>query len=70
MSSDKETKLKRRNLVAKHSHKFNKGYTHKPKVAYNRKSKALQRDLNETLGDNPTDWLSRPTARMVALYHV
>jgi hypothetical protein len=55
MSSDKETKLKRRNLVAKHSHKFNKGYTHKTKVAYNRKSKALQRDLNDTLGDGPID---------------
>jgi len=55
MSSDKETKLKRRNLVAKHSHKFNRGYTHKTKVAYNRKSKALQRDLNDTLGDGPID---------------
>lgn len=55
MSSDKETKLKRRNLVAKHSHKFNKGYAHKTRVAYNRKSKALQRDLSDTLVDGPID---------------
>ena len=55
MSSDKETKLKRRNLVAKHSHKFNKGYAHKTKVAYNRKSKALRRDLSDTLGDGAID---------------
>ena len=48
MSSDRETRLERRNLTAKFS-RVNKSYRIRPKVAYNRKCKAQQRDLRDTL---------------------
>ena len=49
MSSDRETRATRRNMVAKHSRTFNKSYAIRPRVAYNRKCKAQQRDLRDTL---------------------
>ena len=55
MSSDKTTRAKRRNLVAKHSHKFNAGYPHKPVTAYKRKSKGLQREIESSLADTLLD---------------
>ena len=55
MSSDKTTRAKRRNLVAKHSHKFNAGYPHKPVTAYKRKSKGLQREMESSLADTLLD---------------
>lgn len=55
MSSDKTTRARRRNLVAKHSHKFNAGYSHKPATAYKRKSKGLQREIESSLADTLSD---------------
>ena len=55
MSSDKTTRAKRRNLVAKHSHKFNAGYWHKPVTAYKRQSKGLQREIESSLADTLSD---------------
>ena len=51
MSSDKTTRAKRRNMVAKHAGKFNKSYPMKSKVAYERDSKAVRREIDQTLGD-------------------
>ena len=51
MSSDKTTRAKRRNMVAKHAGKFNKSYPIKSKVAYERDSKAVRREIDLTLGD-------------------
>lgn len=51
MSSDKTTRAKRRNLVAKHSHKFNAGYSHKPATVYRRKPKSLKREMDSTLAE-------------------
>jgi hypothetical protein len=51
MSSDKTTRAKRRNMVAKHAGKFNKSYPMKSKVAYERDSKAVRREIDLTLGD-------------------
>jgi len=51
MSSDKTKRAKRRNLVAKHSHKFNEGYAHKPATVYRRKSKSLRREIDYTLAE-------------------
>ncbi len=49
MSSDRQKRAARRNLAAKHAHRFNKSYAINPKTSYNRKSKAHRRDLNDTL---------------------
>jgi len=54
MSSDRETRATRRNMVAKHARKFNKSYPMKSKVAYERDSKAVQREVEQTLGDGTT----------------
>jgi len=49
MSSDRQKRASRRNLAAKHAHRFNKSYAMNSKTSYNRKSKAHRRDLNDTL---------------------
>ena len=54
MSSDRETRATRRNMVAKHARKFNKSYPIKSKVAYERDSRAVQREVEQTLGDGTT----------------
>lgn len=54
MSSDRQTRAKRRNLVQKHSHNNYRGYRHKPKTAYQRDSKAVRREIDLTLGDGTT----------------
>ena len=51
MSSDRQTRQTRRNMVAKHAGKFNKSYPMKSKVAYERDSKAVQREVEQTLAD-------------------
>ena len=51
MSSDRQTRAKRRNMVAKHAGKFNKSYPMKSKVIYQRDSKAVKREIDLTLGD-------------------
>ena len=51
MSSDRQTRQTRRNMVAKHAGKFNKSYPMKSKVAYERDSKAVRREIDLTLGD-------------------
>ena len=51
MSSDRQTRQTRRNMVAKHAGKFNKSYPIKSKVAYERDSKAVQREVEQTLAD-------------------
>ena len=38
-------------MVAKHAGKFNKSYPMKSKVAYERDSKAVQREVEQTLAD-------------------
>ena len=54
MSSDRQTRAKRRNMVAKHAGKFNKSYPMKSKVIYQRDSKAVRREIDLTLGDGTT----------------
>lgn len=51
MSSDRQTRAKRRNMVAKHAGKFNKSYPMKSKVIYQRDSKAVRREVDLTLWD-------------------
>jgi hypothetical protein len=51
MSSDRQTRAKRRNMVAKFAGKFNKSYPMKSKVVYERNSKAVRREIDLTLGD-------------------
>ena len=51
MSSDKTTRVKRRNMVAKFAGRQNKSYPMKSKVAYERDSKAVRREIDLTLGD-------------------
>jgi len=51
MSSDKTTRAKRRNMVAKFAGRQNKSYPMKSKVAYERDSKAVQREVEQTLAD-------------------
>ena len=51
MSSDRQTRAKRRNMVAKHAGRQNKSYLMKSKVAYERNSKAVRREIDLTLGD-------------------
>ncbi len=51
MSSDRQTRAKRRNMVAKHAGRQNKSYLMKSKVAYQRDSKAVRREIDLTLGD-------------------
>ncbi len=51
MSSDRQTRAKRRNMVAKHAGKFNKSYPMKSKVVYQRDSKAVRREIDLTLQD-------------------
>ena len=52
MSSDRQTRAKRRNMVAKHASKFNKSYPMKSKVIYQRDSKAVRREIDLTLWDS------------------
>ena len=54
MSSDRETRATRRNMVAKHARKFNKSYPIKSKVAYERDSRAVQREVEQTLEGGTT----------------
>ena len=54
MSSNREARATRRNMVAKHARKFNKSYPMKSKVAYERNSKAVRREIDLTLGDGTT----------------
>ena len=54
MSSNREARAARRNMVAKHARKFNKSYPMKSKVAYERDSKAVQREIALALGDGTT----------------
>ena len=54
MSSDRQTRAKRRNMVAKHASKFNKSYPMKSKVIYQRDSKAVRREIDLTLWDSTT----------------
>lgn len=54
MSSDRQTRAKRRNMVAKHAGKFNKSYPMKSKVIYQRDSKAVRREIDLTLRDSTT----------------
>ena len=52
MSSDRQTRAKRRNMVAKHAGKFNKSYPMKSKVIYQRDSKAVRREIDLNLWDS------------------
>lgn len=51
MSSDRQTRQTRRNMVAKFAGRQNKSYPMKSKVAYERDSKAVQREVEQTLAD-------------------
>jgi hypothetical protein len=48
MSSDRETRATRRNMVAKHAKSFNKSYPIKSKVIYSRKPK--RKELFDPVG--------------------
>ena len=48
MSSDRETRATRRNMVAKHAKAFNKSYPIKSKVIYSRKPK--RKELFDPVG--------------------
>ena len=55
MSSDRTTRAKRRNLVAKHAQKFNKSGRHELATAYKRKPKSLQGEIESSLSDTLAD---------------